>query len=56
MPPFKHAILNAILSEIPDKPLYHYTNQAGLLGIIKTKEIWATHHQCLNDTRQGSGS
>ena len=30
-------------------PLYHYTSQAGLLGIIKNKSIWATNILYLND-------
>jgi hypothetical protein len=42
-------IMNELLSEVPGKDLYHYTNQSGLLGIIRNQEIWATHHQCLND-------
>ena len=46
------SVLNAALDEAPDKPLYHYTDQNGLLGIIKSKEIWATHHQCLNDAQE----
>jgi hypothetical protein len=29
-----HAILNDVLSQKPEKPLYHYTTQTGLLGII----------------------
>lgn len=32
--------------------LYHYTDQAGLLGIIESKTIWATHTQFLNDTKE----
>lgn len=48
----KHAILNDVLSRTPDKPLYHYTTQAGLLGIINTRQIWATHNQYLNDRRE----
>jgi len=51
-PNFKHDILNSLLSEKPPAILYHYTDQKGLLGIIKTKEIWASHHQCLNDTQE----
>jgi hypothetical protein len=51
-PPFKHPILNSVLSERPTVPLYHYTDQAGLLGIVKSKKIWATHHQYLNDTQE----
>lgn len=47
-------ILDDILSKMPkpETPLYHYTTQGGLLGIIKTREIWATHHQCLNDAQE----
>ena len=29
--------------------LYHYTNQIGLIGILTTKSIWATHLFYLND-------
>ena len=45
-------VLNAILDEAPPRLLYHYTDQKGLLGIIETKDIWATHYQCLNDTQE----
>jgi len=37
---------------VPNVPLFHYTTQTGLLGIIKGKEIWATHTQYLNDRRE----
>ena len=36
---------------IPDV-LYHYTTQAGLLGIIQSKQIWATSVLFLNDTTE----
>ena len=49
---FKHEILNSVLSETLPELLYHYTDQNGLMGIVKSKEIWATHHQCLNDTQE----
>jgi hypothetical protein len=52
MTPKKRAILNDVLSRKPDKPLYHYTTQTGLIGIIKGREIWATHTQYLNDRRE----
>jgi Protein of unknown function (DUF2971) len=45
-------MLNSLLSEKPPATLYHYTDQNGLLGIIKKKEILASHHQCLNDTQE----
>jgi hypothetical protein len=52
MKPKKRAILNDVLSRKPEKPLYHYTTQSGLLGIIETRKIWATHTQYLNDRRE----
>jgi Protein of unknown function (DUF2971) len=33
-------------------PLYHYTDQKGFLGIVRTKTIWMTHTQYLNDRRE----
>lgn len=48
----KRAILNEVLSRRPDRPLYHYTRQSGLLGIIGKRQIWATHSQYLNDRRE----
>lgn len=41
-----------ILERTPPPILYHYTTQQGLLGIIRDKEIWATHTQYLNDERE----
>jgi hypothetical protein len=35
-------------SSVPEI-LYHYTNSAGLLGIITSKTLWATHVRFLND-------
>jgi hypothetical protein len=32
--------------------LYHYTDQKGLLGIVKSKCLWATHSQFLNDSSE----
>ena len=32
--------------------LYHYTNQTGLLGIVETRELWASKIQYLNDTTE----
>jgi hypothetical protein len=49
---FKRQILTDVLSPTPEKKLYHYTNQSGLLGIVRSKEIWLTHTQYLNDMRE----
>ena len=48
----KRQILTDVLSCKPPDALYHYTTQAGFLGIVKNKEIWATHTQYLNDRRE----
>lgn len=32
--------------------LYHYTDAAALLGIVKYKKIWATHYAHLNDSQE----
>src|ERR1035437_1194976 len=45
-------ILKDVLSRDPSSDLYHYTTQAGLLGIIRDKHIWATHTQYLNDAKE----
>ncbi len=36
----------------PPSRLYHYTSQSGLLGILKSKTIWSTRIQFLNDSRE----
>jgi hypothetical protein len=36
----------------PSKSLFHYTTAAGLLGIVKTQTLWATHANFLNDTAE----
>jgi hypothetical protein len=33
----------------PLRPLYHYTSFEGLSGILKTRQLWLTHHKYLND-------
>lgn len=48
----KRKILDEVLSQRPTGPLYHYTQQAGFMGIIGSAKIWATHTQYLNDLRE----
>ena len=36
------------VSEVYEK-LYHYTNWDGLVGILQSKTLWATHCKFLND-------
>jgi hypothetical protein len=45
-------ILREILSRTPSGLIYHYTNQSGLLGIVRNGELWATHNQYLNDRKE----
>lgn len=51
-PEMKNPILEEVLSRTPTVPLYHYTGQAGFIGIVEKTEIWATHTQYLNDRRE----
>lgn len=34
------------------KSLFHYTTAAGLIGIITTQTLWATHANFLNDSAE----
>ena len=36
--------------DLPKTTLYHYTSVGGLVGIVETKVLWATHVSFLNDT------
>lgn len=40
------------LIDKPSTTYYHYTNQLGLLGILKTKKIWASNILFLNDAAE----
>jgi hypothetical protein len=44
--------LYGIFQKDPPETLYHYTDQKGLLGILSEKEIWLTHTQYLNDSKE----
>jgi hypothetical protein len=50
----KRKILEEVLSQSPNSPLYHYTQQSGFKGIVTDDVIWATHTQYLNDRREYS--
>lgn len=45
-------MLAEILKTQVPSSLYHYTSQAGLLGMIERKEIWATSAHFLNDAKE----
>jgi hypothetical protein len=40
------------LRTIPEKNLCHYTSQKGLLGILKSKQLYATDVRFLNDSQE----
>lgn len=40
------------IQRVPEKPLYHYTNAAGLKGIITSKKIWLTDIRFMNDANE----
>lgn len=40
------------MSELPLRTLYHYTTQAGLLGILTSSSIWASEIRFLNDATE----
>jgi hypothetical protein len=53
MPMIYPAARSLISTSFPG-PVFHYTDQAGSLGIIQTKAIWATDLRYLNDSREYS--
>jgi len=48
--------LNEHLKENPEAYLYHYTKPSGLIGILKSNRIWATHIRYLNDHNELIGA
>jgi len=48
------SIIQEMLSKQPPRFIYHYTNQAGLKGILEEKQIWASDVHYLNDSQEFS--
>jgi hypothetical protein len=44
--------IEPITSDKPAGPLFHYTSSAGIINILKTGKVWATHCRHLNDTSE----
>jgi hypothetical protein len=44
--------INDYFSAKPTGTLYHYTGIGGLLGIVETGKIWASHAYYLNDSKE----
>jgi hypothetical protein len=45
-------LINEILARTPKVPIYHYTSQSGLLGIVNNKCMWASRIHYLNDSEE----
>ena len=45
-------LLAAAAGQTPSTPLYHYTDAAGLIGIVTSGALWATHCDYLNDASE----
>lgn len=43
-----------LISKTPPEVICHYTDQRGPLGILESDELWLTHIQYLNDSREFS--
>lgn len=41
-----------LISDSPPKVIYHYTDVSGLIGLVKSGCIWATHVNRLNDSSE----
>ncbi len=50
--PYEPAAFVEHFNKLPPDILYHYTGQAGLLGIIGGAEFWATKSQYMNDATE----
>lgn len=44
--------LARLITDSPPKIIYHYTDSYGLLGLIESGSIWATHVSRLNDSSE----
>lgn len=54
MPDTISETLNQLLARQPPESLYHYTTGPGFLGIVESKEIWATSIHYMNDAKEFS--
>jgi hypothetical protein len=41
-----------VLAKNPKEPLIHFTDGAGLIGILQKKALWATRASCMNDASE----
>jgi len=46
------ALTRTLFSETPKGPLYHYTTLSGLLGIVRSRTLWASDIRYMNDSAE----
>lgn len=44
--------VDSFFSPTADRMLYHYTGISGLLGIVESRRVWASHVYYLNDSKE----
>jgi len=44
--------LDSLYRDCPEAPLFHYTSNAAVLGIVESKAFWATEARYLNDSSE----
>jgi len=49
---FEQYLYQMVFPVKPPESIYHYTTQRGILGIIETREMWATQVHFLNDKNE----
>jgi len=50
--PYEPPAFTDHFNKLPPDVLYHYTGQAGLIGIVEKAELWATKIQYMNDATE----
>ncbi len=44
--------IDSLLARVPPVHLFHYTSPDGLIGILKSMTLWATHPSFMNDRKE----
>ncbi len=50
--PFNLPAFERLINEAPPETLYHYTTATGLSGILRSRRLWASSLQFLNDAQE----
>jgi len=52
----KNPVTSKYMSFRPERALFHYTTQSGLIGILRDRQVWASQQESLNDESELSYS